>query len=368
LTIRWKFLADTAGASFGTPNFSASLWGTGGSATPASSSWTPGNHGPSGGGLYYDDYGCECGSSFGYGVPLGPKTPSISIEPIKVGEPDFDNDAEVDVEDYLPERSVPVYESLIVTGVTENTYWNAFWQEYWGNDSPWGTTVAGIAQAFGGLAEAIVGVITFVPTSGVSSIIIVHGVDNVFTGIYQAFTGEQQRTLTSQGVGLGVEKTTGSTTAGLFTGEGVDLIVGLVGPGTASKMAGGQGFFGSLKSVSSDAWKAVKNVPNKISDWLVRTQYKKDVKALQNTYKELQALNKSEEEIARQLHAMRRELGIKYKDLTSPEELARILERNTKIYGDELGPSIEWLRTEGKKSWKDIIESAMRPGGGDLGY
>lgn len=31
-----------------------------------------------------------------------------------------------------------------------------------------------------------------------------------------------------------------------------------------------------------------------------------------------------------------------------------------------MGPSIEYLRTQGK-SWKEIIDSASKPGGGDLG-
>jgi hypothetical protein len=45
----------------------------------------------------------------------------------------------------------------------------------------------------------------------------------------------------------------------------------------------------------------------------------------------------------------------------------QIFERNLERYGDPLGPSIEWLRTQGK-SWDDIIESALRTGGEDLGF
>ena len=44
-----------------------------------------------------------------------------------------------------------------------------------------------------------------------------------------------------------------------------------------------------------------------------------------------------------------------------------IYERNLNKYGDKLGPSIEYLRSKGN-SWEDIIESAYRPGGEDLGY
>jgi len=63
---------------------------------------------------------------------------------------------------------------------------------------------------------------------------------------------------------------------------------------------------------------------------------------------------------------MRRDLGIKYKHLTPPDLLATIYRRNLIKYGDQLGPTIDYLRRQGK-SWEDIIESASRPGGADLG-
>jgi len=63
----------------------------------------------------------------------------------------------------------------------------------------------------------------------------------------------------------------------------------------------------------------------------------------------------------------RRALGETFKDLTPADELARIHQRNLDKYGDKLGPSIDYLREQGK-SWDDIIESAARPGGKDLGY
>lgn len=36
-------------------------------------------------------------------------------------------------------------------------------------------------------------------------------------------------------------------------------------------------------------------------------------------------------------------------------------------YGNPLGPTIEQLRAQGK-TWEQIIESATRPGGEDLGF
>ena len=48
-----------------------------------------------------------------------------------------------------------------------------------------------------------------------------------------------------------------------------------------------------------------------------------------------------------------------------PELLEKILERNMRVYGDPLGPTVERLRNQGK-TWEQIIESASRPGGKDI--
>ena len=58
---------------------------------------------------------------------------------------------------------------------------------------------------------------------------------------------------------------------------------------------------------------------------------------------------------------------MKYKSLTPADKLKEIHARNLEKYGDKLGPSIEWLREQGK-SWDDIIESSTRSGGKDLGF
>lgn len=81
----------------------------------------------------------------------------------------------------------------------------------------------------------------------------------------------------------------------------------------------------------------------------------------------MKALGMSEETIARTLHAQRRQLGIIFKDLTPADRREEIYKRNLEMYGDRLGPSIEWFRANGK-SWADIIESATRTGGKDMGY
>lgn len=99
----------------------------------------------------------------------------------------------------------------------------------------------------------------------------------------------------------------------------------------------------------------------------LRRAYEKEVKNLKKTAKKMKKAGKSSEEIARKVHEMRRKLGQKYKDLTPPDLLKKIHERNIKKYKDKLGPSIEYLRKKGK-SWDDIIDSACKPGGKDLRF
>jgi hypothetical protein len=66
------------------------------------------------------------------------------------------------------------------------------------------------------------------------------------------------------------------------------------------------------------------------------------------------------------LHAERNALKLKYRDLSPPEAVKRFELRNIEKYGDPLGPSIEQLRAQGK-TWEQIIDSASRAGGADLG-
>jgi hypothetical protein len=99
----------------------------------------------------------------------------------------------------------------------------------------------------------------------------------------------------------------------------------------------------------------------------LRGQYEAAVRALGQQADALRTAGLSAEQIARSLHAQRRALGVAFKDLTPPEVLDRIYARNLEKYGDRLGPTIEWLRAHGK-SWEQIIESASRAGGRDLGF
>jgi hypothetical protein len=58
------------------------------------------------------------------------------------------------------------------------------------------------------------------------------------------------------------------------------------------------------------------------------------------------------EAIARTVHADRRRLSLTFKERTPEPLRTRIYDRNSAVYGDTLGPSIEHLRTHPK-----IIES-----------
>lgn len=99
----------------------------------------------------------------------------------------------------------------------------------------------------------------------------------------------------------------------------------------------------------------------------LRQQYVDSVSELKGVADSLRASGADIEQIARALHTERRAIGEQFKSLTPPDKLAEIYQRNMQKYGDELGPSIDWLRSQGK-SWDQIIESATRTGGKDLGF
>ncbi|WP_395702214.1 peptidoglycan-binding protein [Aquabacterium sp.] len=99
----------------------------------------------------------------------------------------------------------------------------------------------------------------------------------------------------------------------------------------------------------------------------LRQAYVDEVARLRSKGQAMLDAGQSPEEVARALHAERRAIGEKYKSLTPPEKLAEIYQRNLDRYGDKLGPTVDWLREQGK-TWEQIIESAGRAGGKDLGF
>ena len=97
----------------------------------------------------------------------------------------------------------------------------------------------------------------------------------------------------------------------------------------------------------------------------LRQEYIKEVRGLKKVVIKLYDEGKSAEEIARTVSPMRRDIGIKYKDMTPPDLREIFYKANIKDYGDPLGPTIEHLRKEGK-SWEAIIEGACKEHGRNL--
>ena len=71
------------------------------------------------------------------------------------------------------------------------------------------------------------------------------------------------------------------------------------------------------------------------------------------------------EEIARTLSAERLALEQQFRQGLHPEILGEIEARQVAQYGNRMGATVEWLREQGR-TWEQIAEGAMRPGGGDL--
>ncbi len=93
----------------------------------------------------------------------------------------------------------------------------------------------------------------------------------------------------------------------------------------------------------------------------LRARYETAVTALRERAAALRRDGVPAEAIARAVHAERLRLAARFKALTPEPYRTRIVERTIRVYGNELGPSIAFLRARGK-SWEAIIDSATRPG------
>ncbi|WP_267356486.1 MULTISPECIES: cell wall-binding protein [unclassified Methylobacterium] len=93
----------------------------------------------------------------------------------------------------------------------------------------------------------------------------------------------------------------------------------------------------------------------------LRASYEQAVRRLEERAVQMRRDGASSETIARAIHAERLRLSTRFKALTPEPYQSRIRERTIRVYGNENGPSIEFLRAKGK-SWDAIIESATRAG------
>ncbi len=91
----------------------------------------------------------------------------------------------------------------------------------------------------------------------------------------------------------------------------------------------------------------------------LRLAYEEQVRALGDMPQQLQSQGLSEEQIAREMHRLRRELGRQFKEAAPPLFRQYIYAATAARYGDPLGPSFEALRET--KTCRQIIASAARP-------
>jgi hypothetical protein len=105
----------------------------------------------------------------------------------------------------------------------------------------------------------------------------------------------------------------------------------------------------------------VDRIGQSIKEHPLRQAYENEVKGLEVRDQQLIESGASEESRARTLNQERRDIGVKYKDLT-PDALREYFYKvNKQRYdGDPLGPTYEFLK-KGSKSDADIISGAKRP-------
>lgn len=101
-----------------------------------------------------------------------------------------------------------------------------------------------------------------------------------------------------------------------------------------------------------------------VRDQPLRRAYEREVAQLAAQAAELERQGVPLDEIARTVHQRRRDIGIKYKDLTPAPLRERIYEINRQRYGDPLGPTFEFLvknnTRDGVVDYRAIIAGASR--------
>ena len=115
------------------------------------------------------------------------------------------------------------------------------------------------------------------------------------------------------------------------------------------------------------AAKVKEQIGSDIKNHPLRQAYEAEVAGLKEEAEALAKSGATDEEIAKKMWARRREIGVKYKNVT-PEPLRDyIYEVNTGRYNDPLGPSFESLVKSAEKKmldpYKTIAESSSRPNG-----
>ncbi|WP_310621599.1 DUF4150 domain-containing protein [Flexibacterium corallicola] len=277
----------------------------------------------------------------------------------------------------------------------------------------------GVLQAVGGAGEAVlgaaiagaggaatstgIGAAPGVPAMIGGGALFVNGWDNVITGAKTAVYGDFQNTMASELAGSAASALGASPQAVETVKNSVDLASGaaLLAGGlvaatrksgkqlveTASKQADGlvddvaKQTDEVLEEVTEETGEAAAKNADEVQKATpdnsvrvssqpptLRLAYEKEVKELALKAKKMRDEGYSSEEIARALNSDRRNLGIKYKDITPEPLRSEIFERNMKKYNDKWGPTIDYLRGVKEYSWEQIIEKSSKPGGRDINF
>jgi cell fate (sporulation/competence/biofilm development) regulator YmcA (YheA/YmcA/DUF963 family) len=145
-------------------------------------------------------------------------------------------------------------------------------------------------------------------------------------------------------------KITGSRTIG-------DILDDLKIKMSAVKGTGG----GGKKFTAQEIDEIINNLGDSIKSHPLRQEYENAVKDLSNYEKTLRSQGLKEREIAKAMHQARRDLGVKYKDLTPDQLRDYIYEVNKNRYdGDPLGGSFEFFEEKYSGNYSKIIDGAKR--------
>lgn len=186
----------------------------------------------------------------------------------------------------------------------------------------------------------------------------VYAADQASAGLTKVVTGEQQQSFYEQGVSAAIQATGIDKPNADQYASNVSTLTSIALSGNVFAKVDATANFRKMAPIGSST---IVGKPT------LRVAYETEVKGLSSIANKMRARGSSPEEIARVLHGLRREIGVKYKSLTPDNLLQGIYKRNIVRYGDKLGPSIEYLRQQGK-SWEEIIRSASKPGGSDIGF
>lgn len=108
----------------------------------------------------------------------------------------------------------------------------------------------------------------------------------------------------------------------------------------------------------------IKEIGGSIKNHPLRQKYENAVKNLSNYEVKLRSKGLDEKEVAQSMHQARRNLGVKYQNLTPAALRDYIYEINMKRYnGDPLGGSFEFFENKYMGDYSKIIDSAKRPNG-----